>query len=243
MSEETIAAKAMPSQDPPGYKAAKVCGILGICFAVTCVGFPLALVFGIIALVKQGKAKRLAREYPETYRMPASGAMIMGIVALGLVGLSIPMMGMGAAIAIPAFMMQREKARTAELEQNVQAVRLRAEQLAMDAQLAAQGPEAEPIVEALLSDASLASLKNPFAPDSPAMERAETPSQHGTVALWPTLIADEESGGSTVTIAIVATYPKNQATEQFIEYVTVASVPPEETPMPEPILEEPPAQP
>lgn len=221
---------ARPLQDAPGYKGAKICGILAILFAITCVGFPVAIVLGIIALVKQGKAKRLAREAPDTYRMPSSGAMIMGIVALGLVALSIPVAGIGAAVAIPAFMMQRDKARTAVLQQNLQTVRMRAEEVLMET----GGVPADQLAQTLLGDPAITGLKNPFDPKAPALELAETPSQNGTIALWPTVVENQAK------LLLAATYLQNREVMQFNEEVIVASmevpapvpeeVPQEETP-------------
>ena len=95
----------------PGAKAAKVCGILAIVFAFTCVGFPVAVVLGIVALVQHSKARRLVREQPEAYRpVPATG-LVTGIVGLVLPVFLLPVAGIVSAIAIPALLSQRSRAR------------------------------------------------------------------------------------------------------------------------------------
>jgi len=64
----------------PGAKAAKVCGILAIIFALTCVGFPIAIILGIVALVQQAKAKRLAKVQPDVYAPVSATGMVTGII-------------------------------------------------------------------------------------------------------------------------------------------------------------------
>ncbi len=49
----------------PGAKTGRVCGILAIVLALTCVGIPIAIILGIVAIVKTSKARSLARSYPE----------------------------------------------------------------------------------------------------------------------------------------------------------------------------------
>ena len=55
--------QALP--EPPGAKTARICGLLSIVFALTCVGIPVGIVLGIVGLVRQVKAKHLASEYPQ----------------------------------------------------------------------------------------------------------------------------------------------------------------------------------
>lgn len=238
-----IPPEALVLQDAPGAKAAKTCSILSIVFAITCVGFPLAAILGIVALVKQTSAKRLAREAPGTYRTPPSGAMAMALVGLVLAGLSVPTLGIGAAIAIPAFVTYRNKARATVLQQNLQTVLTRAEQLLLE-----NGNQpAEQLAQALLSDPALASLQNPFDPKATAMEMAETPSQHGTLALWPA--TEEGPDGTTQTkLLLVATYPEAREVKQLTETLPVSSTQPPEAPPLEkfptlPLLEEAPQEP
>ena len=61
-------------QEAPGTKASRVCGILAIIFALTCIGIPVGIVLGIVALVQHAKAKRLARQFQENYATPSASA-------------------------------------------------------------------------------------------------------------------------------------------------------------------------
>jgi len=97
--------------EAPGAKGARICGILGILFALTCVGIPVAIILGIVALVQHAKAKRLAREFPQDYRVPTASGMVLGIVSLVMPVLLLPVVGIVSAIAIPAALGQRERAR------------------------------------------------------------------------------------------------------------------------------------
>jgi hypothetical protein len=119
----------MPSLNPPplprtlpeapGAKAARTCGLLSIVFAVTCIGIPVTIVLGIIALVQQARAKRLASEFPQEYRMPTASGLVMGIVGLVLPFLLLPFVGILSAIAIPAFLSQKGRAINAEITSNL----------------------------------------------------------------------------------------------------------------------------
>lgn len=107
---------APPVQTPhalpeaPGAKAARICGILAIVFGLTCIGIPVAIVLGIVALVQQAKAKRMAAEFPTEFRTPSGSGLVTAIVGLVLPILMLPFAGIVAAIAIPAFLSQRERA-------------------------------------------------------------------------------------------------------------------------------------
>ena len=102
---------ASPLIPAPGAKAAKVCGILAIVFALTCVGIPVAVVLGIVALVQHGKAKRLAKAQPEAYEAVPSTGLVTGIIGLVLPVFMLPFAGIVSAIAIPALLSQRGRAR------------------------------------------------------------------------------------------------------------------------------------
>ncbi len=217
-----------PLEDAPGYRGAKICGILSIVFALTCVGFPVAIVLGIVALVKQGKAKRVAREYPESYRMPPAGAMVTGLVGLGLVVLSIPTMGIAAAIAIPAVLRQHEKAQGAVVRQNLQNVRLQAEQLLVETGTAS----GEELAQALVGHPSMASLKNPYDATVPAIELAEAPGRNGTIALWPATVTAED-GTITTKLLLQVNILEGGNVMPLTEEVEVASTTPPSAPFPE----------
>jgi uncharacterized membrane protein len=96
--------------EAPGAKAARTCGLLSILCAITCIGIPVAIVLGIVALVQQAKAKRLARDFPQDYRLPTASGMVMGIAGLVMPLIMLPFVGIVSAIAIPAFLHQQQRA-------------------------------------------------------------------------------------------------------------------------------------
>lgn len=97
--------------EAPGAKGARICGILAIVSSLTCIGIPVGIALGIIALIQQAKAKRLARENPESYRMPTSSGLVLGIIGLIMPVVMLPFVGIVSAIAIPALLGQRARAR------------------------------------------------------------------------------------------------------------------------------------
>lgn len=97
--------------EPPGAKGARICGILAIVLSLTCIGIPVAIGLGITALVLQAKAKRLHREAPEAYAPPTQTGLVTGIVGLVLPVIMLPFLGIVSAIAIPALLGQRARAR------------------------------------------------------------------------------------------------------------------------------------
>lgn len=105
--------------EAPGAKGARVCGILAIIFALTCAGIPIAVVLGIVALVQHAKAKRLAIECPQEYRTPTNSGMVLGIVGLCMPVVMLPFAGIVSAIAFPAFLGQRQRAREKVVHVNV----------------------------------------------------------------------------------------------------------------------------
>lgn len=101
----------MPLSPAPGARGAKLCGIWSIIAAVTCVGIPVGIVLAIIALVQQAKANRLAKENPDLYERPAATGLVTGIIGLAMPVLMLPFIGIVSAIAIPAMLSQRSRAR------------------------------------------------------------------------------------------------------------------------------------
>jgi hypothetical protein len=95
----------------PGAKAARTSGILAIVFALTCVGFPIAIILGITALVQQAKAQRLAKAQPGTFEPVTATGLVTGIIGLALPFFMLPIVGIASAIAIPALLGQRGRAR------------------------------------------------------------------------------------------------------------------------------------
>lgn len=95
-------------EEAPGAKVAFHCGLWALISVLLC--FPVSLVLGIVALVQSSKAKRLALTFPETYQYPTNAGMIMSIVALSVLPILF-IIGMVSAIAIPALLGQRTRAR------------------------------------------------------------------------------------------------------------------------------------
>lgn len=179
----------------PGAKAAKLCGILAIVFALTCVGFPIAIVLGIVALVQQAKAKRLAKEEPQTYLpVPATG-LVTGIIGLVLPVVMLPFVGIVSAIAIPAFLGQRDRARDIAVRAMVDAARAQAEAIVTDLHAKAPGqvPSQDAVIQALSRDPGIQAFKNPYNPSAPAFKRGRE-GLLGTVTVYPDM---EEVGGVT----------------------------------------------
>jgi hypothetical protein len=183
----------------PGAKAAKVCGILAILFALTCAGFPIAIALGIVALVQHAKAKRLARAQPEVYQgVPATG-LVTGIIGLVLPVLMLPFMGIVSAIAIPAFLVQRERAREVVVKSNLDTARAQAEAAveAVHAKAPGQVPSQDAIIQALSKNPLIQSLKNPVTPSAPALQLG-TSGAPGTVMVY----GDQEQEGGVTTWSI-----------------------------------------
>lgn len=179
----------------PGAKAAKLCGILAIVFALTCVGFPIAIVLGIVALVQQAKAKRLAKAEPQTYLpVPATG-LVTGIIGLVLPVLMLPLVGIVSAIAIPALLGQRERAREMAVQAMVEAARKQAEVIVADLHAKAPGqvPSQDAVIQALSRDPGIQAFKNPYNPSAPAFKRGRE-GVPGTVTVYPDM---EEVDGVT----------------------------------------------
>ncbi len=97
--------------EAPGAKGSRICGILAIVSSLTCIGIPVGIILGIVALVQQAKAKRLARENPGSYRVPTSSGLVLGIIGLIMPVVMLPFVGIVSAIAIPALLGQRARAR------------------------------------------------------------------------------------------------------------------------------------
>jgi len=179
----------------PGAKAAKLCGILAVGFALTCVGFPVAIVLGIVALVQQAKAKRLAKEEPQAYLpVPATG-LVSGIIGLVLSGIMLPVSVIAAAVAFPAYVTFSERARETRVRAMVEAGRTQAEVLVAELHAKAPGqvPSQDAVIQALSRDPGIQAFKNPYNPSAPAFKRGRE-GLLGTVTVYPDM---EEVGGVT----------------------------------------------
>jgi hypothetical protein len=152
--------------EAPGAKSARTCGLLSILLAITCLGIPVAIVLGIVALVQQAKAKRLASAYPQGYRTPTASGFVMGIVGLVLPLLMLPFLGIVAAIAIPAYLSYQgramDKVVTATLEKQLHAL---ADEYEKGVEVGLDQPAIQAALESLLQAAP---ERNPVTPKSPA---------------------------------------------------------------------------
>ena len=109
--ESAMTDAPMPLSPAPGARGAKLCGIWSLIASATCVGIPIGLVLAIIALVQQAKAKRLAKENPDFYEQPTATGLVTGIIGLAMPVIMLPFLGIVSAIAIPALLSQRSRAR------------------------------------------------------------------------------------------------------------------------------------
>jgi uncharacterized iron-regulated membrane protein len=181
----------------PGAGAAQVTGILSIVFAILC--FPAGLVLGIVAIVKHSKARRLAREQPEAYaRVPNTG-LVTGIIGLVLPFLLLPVLGIVSAIAIPAFLQQRDGARAAVVQANLKAAMEQAERALVEMQARAPGQIAsqDAVIRALSAEPAILSLHNPYSSAAPAFQLGST-GPLGTVMVYAE--REEASGVTTWSI-------------------------------------------
>lgn len=163
---------ASPLPQAPGAGAAKICGILAIVFALTCVGIPVAIILGIVALVQQGKAKRLVKADPQAYAPVPSTGLVTGIIGLVLPVVMLPFVGIVSAIAVPAFLAQREAARAVVVKRTLDLVQVKAETavLAWQARNPNQPAPQDLIIRDLLKDPDVQALKNPVDPKAAAVQ-------------------------------------------------------------------------
>lgn len=197
----------LPLTPAPGAKTAKVCGILAIIFALTCVGIPVAIVLGIVALVQQGKAKRFAKAQPDVYEPVSATGLVTGIIGLVLPVFMLPFAGIVSAIAIPALLVQRDRAREVALRANLRTTKAQAEAalLTIHAKAPGQTPSQYAIIQALSTDPAIHALKNPFTPTAPALQHGSS-GPLGTVLVY----ADQaQEGGITIwSVQFRATFRK-----------------------------------
>jgi type II secretory pathway pseudopilin PulG len=92
----------------PGASTAKTTGILSIVLGILC--FPVGLVLAIVALVQHNKAKTAFAANPDAYRPVGAVGLVTAIVGLVLPVVMVAV-GIIAAIAIPALLGQRARAR------------------------------------------------------------------------------------------------------------------------------------
>ncbi len=179
----------------PGAKAAKLCGILAIVSALTCVGIPIAIILGIVALVQQAKAKRLAKAQPGTYLPVSATGLVTGIIGLVVSGVMLPVTFIAAAVAIPAYSAFNERAKEAKVQAMVDAARRQAELIVAEQHAKAPGqvPSQDAVIQALAKAPTLQAFKNPVTPGAPPFQRGKE-GPLGTVMIYSDV---EEVGGVT----------------------------------------------
>lgn len=178
---------------PPGAKAAFHCGVWSLPAAILC--FPVAILLGIFAIVNHAKAKRAAQGQPEAYQAPGSGGLVMGIVGLCLSGFAPFYIGIVSAIAIPALLSQRGRARDKAAIQNLSSTA--GDLVGKCDELASQGrtpAEVKAELESFLR-AHHAGEKNPWNPQAPAYaatvtlaEGVEAPAAADALAAMPSTL-------------------------------------------------------
>lgn len=217
--------ETLVKEPAPGAKAGRICGILAIVLALTCVGILFAIILGIVAIVKTSKAKRLARAYPETYEMPASTGLVLGIVGLVLsVVLFLPAIGVVSAITIPALLSQRARARDHALASQWGQVQTRATIIAMESRASEGRPlTGDEAIDRLMKDPSLSGLKNSQNPvDATVLIRGTQP-RPGTIALSP--VVEETAEGTTWSLIMKASFGPPQASSLREEKIELGTSP------------------
>ncbi|MDE3245614.1 MAG: hypothetical protein KGN80_05965 [Acidobacteriota bacterium] len=208
----------------PGAKTGRICGILAIVLALTCVGIPIAIILGIVAIVKTSKARSLARNYPDSYEIPSSAGLILGIVGLCLPIVMLPVAGIASAIAIPALLSQRARARDHALLFQWGQVRSRAEALALESGASGGHPlTGDEAIHRLLQDPALSALKNTQQPGDAVLIRGTEP-RPGTIALSPE--AEETAAGTTWFLVMKASFGPAHALSLREEKIELGTVPP-----------------
>jgi type II secretory pathway pseudopilin PulG len=110
----------------------------------------------------------------------------------------LPFVGIVSAIAIPAFLVQRERAREVAVQSNLDAARARAEATVLD--LRSKGgpaPSQDAVIRALAADPLILALRNPVTPSAPAFQRG-TSGPLGTVMVY----ADQAEADGVTTWSI-----------------------------------------
>lgn len=168
-----------PLPEAPGARAARICGILAIVLAVTCIGIPVAFILAIVALVKHSQAKNAAAQVPGAYLpVPATG-LVTGIVGLVMPLLMLPFIGIVSAIAVPAMLGHRSQARTLLAKRILQEVR--ADLTLAHAEASTRNHRGEDLRQALTLKLLARTERNPWDPALPAV----TVPVHGFAAASP----------------------------------------------------------
>lgn len=199
---------------PPSAKSSKTFGILGICSHLLCLlGAPFAILFGILALVRHGRAKREHAEYPETYAPPRATGLVTGIVALAMLVTVLPSTGIAAAIAIPALLGQREKSKIRAVQSlvNNAAGEIARAGDAMAARTPGRPVPADALVQTFLArpESRYPMVKNPYGGSETPYHLGAEPRGLGWVALEPVQsFPDPVTGEPHPSIVIRGSYSK-----------------------------------
>lgn len=230
----------------PGAKAAKTCGLLSLLFALTVVGFPVALVLGVVALVQHAKAKRQVQGEPGAFQPLSVIGRVTGVVGLLLPMVLVPLVAIFGAGALPTFRAQRERAQLAAVQANLDLARRTAEAavLAFHAKSPGQVPSPDGIIRELARDPAILALQNPVTRGAPALTRGlqgplgavavtSNREQVGGVTSWSLRFrARVRQGDQTRTLeAEVITHTEEQVQGRTEDGWDVVS-PSEETPAP-----------
>ncbi len=199
--------------EAPGAKGSRICGILAIAASLTCIGIPVGIVLGIVALAQQAKAKRLARENPESYRMPTSSGLVLGIIGLIMPVVMLPFVGIVSAIAIPALLGQRARAREKVVVSTLHAT---LPDLADRYGRALESGRDALTIKAELDEFLQASTntKNPYNPSGPAFTDTIAMSSAGTEEEIAAVAQDQAT--TLGEIVFVMSVPRDSQAPQFV---------------------------
>ena len=205
-----------PLKEAPGAKASFHLGLWGLIANLLCC-LPVGMGLAIAALVKHGKAKRAAAEVPDRYRRPNSTGFVLGIAALVSTLLVLPMIGMVSAIAVPALLGQRERARLTLVHYNAALARGKI-MLALGELSDPSGArkagypttiyegthqglvrKAEDAIAIVLKDPEIQSLHNPYE-TGPAYRKGEPQADDLGVVRIQVMAAKDESSAPTILV-------------------------------------------
>jgi len=126
---------AGPNCEAPGAKKSRVFGILSILAAITIIGIPFAIAFGIFSVLQSGKAKQAALSNPTMYLRPTSSGTVLGVVGMVVAVLMLFPALIATPLLIASYMSHQEqgnvermlvdlKAKRAEQEKMLETLRL-----------------------------------------------------------------------------------------------------------------------
>lgn len=108
----------LPLPYPPGARASFHLGLWSLLSTLLLL-LPVSVGLGIAAIVTNRRAVHRAEAAPETYQKPAPTGLILGIVGICIAPVMLFVIGILSAIAIPALLGQRSRARDKMAVQNM----------------------------------------------------------------------------------------------------------------------------